>query len=121
MPAMRRAGPDHLFDPKRVVASRTCRSRRGDSRWDAQPVLFLDAAVARADYGFDVEAPFESLPESSQNIVLHGSAREDRLPLSGEKGRSGGEGARFRGHPSNLERRHRETDSVAVKKSSPST
>src|SRR5258706_4976130 len=67
-------------------------------------------------YGFDVETPFESLPESSQNIVVHGSGEEKiafRYP--GEKGRSAVKEHAFEGILANLERRHRETDSVAVK------
>src|SRR5258708_23180360 len=67
-------------------------------------------------YGFDVETPFESLPESAQNVVLHGSGEEKiafRYP--GEKGRASVKEHPFEGILPNLERRHRETDSVAVK------
>src|ERR1044072_10019057 len=67
-------------------------------------------------YDFDAEGPFEALPQRAQDIVLHGSGDEKvafRYP--GEKGRTAIKEHAFEGILPNLERRYRETDSVAVK------
>ncbi|HUP98185.1 MAG TPA: excinuclease ABC subunit UvrA, partial [Usitatibacter sp.] len=64
----------------------------------------------------DLDVPFEALPERAQRIVLEGSGEEKiafRYP--GEKGRSAVKEHAFEGILPNLERRYRETDSVAVK------
>jgi len=107
-----------FFDPKRVVAFPHLSLAGGAIRgWDRRNQFYFSMLQSLAQhYGFDVEAPFESLPESSQNIVLHGSGEEKiafRYP--GEKGRSAVKEHAFEGILPNLERRHRETDSVAVK------
>src|SRR5882672_5344858 len=107
-----------FFDPKRVVAFPHLSLAGGAIRgWDRRNQFYFSMLQSLAQhYGFDVEAPFESLPESSQNIVLRGSGEEKiafRYP--GEKGRSAVKEHAFEGILPNLERRHRETDSVAVK------
>ncbi len=107
-----------FFDPKRVVAFPHLSLAGGAIRgWDRRNQFYFSMLQSLAQhYGFDVEAPFESLPERSQIIVLRGSGEEKiafRYP--GEKGRSAVKEHAFEGILPNLERRHRETDSVAVK------
>jgi excinuclease ABC subunit A len=107
-----------FFDPKRVVGFPHLSLAGGAIRgWDRRNQFYFSMLQSLAQhYAFDVEAPFESLPESAQNIVLHGSGEEKiafRYP--GEKGRSAVKEHAFEGILPNLERRHRETDSVAVK------
>jgi excinuclease ABC subunit A len=107
-----------FFDPKRVVAFPHLSLAGGAIRgWDRRNQFYFSMLTSLAQhYGFDVEAPFESLPEPSQSIVLHGSGDEKiafRYP--GEKGRSATREHAFEGILPNLERRYRETDSVAVK------
>jgi len=107
-----------FFDPKRVVAFAHLSLAGGAIRgWDRRNQFYFSMLQSLAQhYAFDVEAPFESLPERAQNIVLHGSGEEKiafRYP--GEKGRSAVKEHAFEGILPNLERRHRETDSVAVK------
>jgi excinuclease ABC subunit A len=107
-----------FFDPKRVVAFPHLSLAGGAIRgWDRRNQFYFSMLVSLAQhYGFDVEAPFESLPPNAQEIVLHGSGQEKiafRYP--GEKGRSAVKEHAFEGILPNLERRHRETDSVAVK------
>jgi excinuclease ABC subunit A len=107
-----------FFDPKRVVAFPHLSLAGGAIRgWDRRNQFYFSMLQSLAQhYGFDVETPFESLPESAQTIVLHGSGEEKiafRYP--GEKGRSAVKEHAFEGILPNLERRHRETDSVAVK------
>ena len=107
-----------FFDPKRVVAFPHLSLAGGAIRgWDRRNQFYFSMLVSLAQhYGFDVEAPFESLPERAREVVLNGSGEEKiafRYP--GEKGRSAVKEHVFEGILPNLERRHRETDSVAVK------
>ncbi len=107
-----------FFDPKRVVAFPHLSLAGGAIRgWDRRNQFYFSMLVSLAQhYGFDVEAAFESLPQKAQDVVLHGSGDEKiafRYP--GEKGRSAVKEHAFEGILPNLERRHRETDSVAVK------
>jgi excinuclease ABC subunit A len=69
-----------------------------------------------AHYGFDIETPFNELPEKIQNIVLYGSGREE-LPFNylNERGKLTVSEHAFEGIIVNLERRYKETDSYAVR------
>src|SRR5258708_4008825 len=107
-----------FFDPKRVVAFPHLSLAGGAIRgWDRRNQFYFSMLQSLAQhYGFDVESPFETLPPSAQEGVLSGSGEEKiafRYP--GEKGRSAVKEHAFEGILPNLERRHRETDSVAVK------
>lgn len=107
-----------FFDPKRVVAFPHLSLAGGAIRgWDRRNQFYFSMLQSLAQhYQFDVDVPFEALPQKAQDIVLHGSGEEKiafRYP--GEKGRSAVKEHAFEGILPNLERRHRETDSVAVK------
>jgi excinuclease ABC subunit A len=107
-----------FFDPKRVVAFPHLSLAGGAIRgWDRRNQFYFSMLQSLAQhYGFDVEAPFETLPERVQAIVLAGSGEEKiafRYP--GERGRSSVKEHAFEGILPNLERRYRETDSIAVK------
>jgi excinuclease ABC subunit A len=107
-----------FFDPRRVVAHPNLSLAGGAIRgWDRRNQFYFSMLQSLAQhYGFDVEVPFEVLPEDAQNIVLHGSGEEKiAFKYPGEKGRSSTKEHAFEGILPNLERRHRETDSVAVK------
>src|SRR5258708_39918388 len=107
-----------FFDPKRVVAFPHLSLAGGAIRgWDRRNQFYFSMLTSLAQhFDFDVDAPFESLTERAQQVVLHGSGDEKvafRYP--GEKGRSAVREHAFEGILPNLERRHRETDSLAVK------
>jgi excinuclease ABC subunit A len=107
-----------FFDPRRVVAFPHLSLAGGAIRgWDRRNQFYFSMLVSLAQhYGFDVEAPFETLPPRAQEVVLNGSGDEKiafRYP--GEKGRSALKEHAFEGILPNLERRHRETDSIAVR------
>ncbi len=107
-----------FFDPKRVVAFPHLSLAGGAVRgWDRRNQFYFAMLQSLAQhYGFDVDAPFESLPERAQHVVLEGSGEEKiafRYP--GEKGRATVKEHAFEGIIPSLERRHRETDSAAVK------
>ena len=107
-----------FFDPRRVVAFPHLSLAGGAIRgWDRRNQFYFSMMASLAQhYGFDIDAPFESLEERAQHVVLEGSGEEKiafRYP--GERGRSAVKEHPFEGIVPNLERRYRETDSVAVK------
>ena len=75
----------------------------------------------RKHYKFDVDAPFEELPEPVRHAVLHGSGEEEiQFSYTMESGSSAGRKKltkkhAFEGVIPNMARRYRETDSVAVR------
>jgi excinuclease ABC subunit A len=66
--------------------------------------------------GFDVDRPFNKLPERVQNIVLYGSG-DERIQFTylTDRGRTMTREHAFEGIVPNLERRYRETDSMMVR------
>ncbi|MFX8250578.1 hypothetical protein ABTL38_19415, partial [Acinetobacter baumannii] len=69
-----------------------------------------------AFYDVDIDVPFEELPPEIQQIVLHGSGNQ-QIPFTyiNEKGRTTVREHAFEGIIPNLERRYKETDSIAVR------
>jgi excinuclease ABC subunit A len=67
-----------FFDPKRVVAFPHLSLAGGAVRgWDRRNQFYFSMLVSLAQhYGFDVDAPFESLPARAQEVVLSGSGEE---------------------------------------------
>ena len=111
-------GNVEFFDPKRVVAfpdlSLSSGAVRGWDRRNAFTHALLTSLAAH--YEFDIETPFEALPEEIQQRVLYGSGEEEISFLYlNEKGRSTVKSHPFEGIIPNLERRWRETDSSAVR------
>ncbi|MFC3337249.1 excinuclease ABC subunit UvrA [Paracandidimonas soli] len=107
-----------FFDPRRVVAfpeiSLASGAIPGWDRRNAFAHTLLSSLAAH--YQFDLETPFEQLPEPVRNILLHGSGEEKISFLYlGEKGRTTVKTHAFEGILPNLERRWRETDSSAVR------
>ncbi|MET0520142.1 MAG: excinuclease ABC subunit UvrA [Burkholderiaceae bacterium] len=115
-----------MFDPERVVAFPTLSLASGAVKgWDrrnAYTFSMLEAVAAH--YGFDVELPFEDLPEAARQVLLHGSGSEEisftYQAESGKPGASGKKRSVKRAHPfegilPTLQRRFKETDSTAVR------
>ncbi|HTK00277.1 MAG TPA: excinuclease ABC subunit UvrA [Bordetella sp.] len=107
-----------FFDPKRVVAfpelSLSAGAIRGWDRRNAFTHSLLTSLAAH--YEFDIEAPFESLPEAVRDKVLCGSGDEEiAFVYLNEKGRSTVKRHVFEGVIPNLERRWKETDSATVR------
>ncbi|VVD63821.1 MULTISPECIES: excinuclease ABC subunit UvrA [Pandoraea] len=107
-----------FFDPKRVVAFPALSLASGAIKgWDRRNQFYFQMLQSLAAfYDFDVDTPFEELPEATQKIVLYGSG-EQEIPFTyvNEKGRTSVRSHAFEGIIPNLERRYRETDSVAVR------
>ncbi len=107
-----------FFDPKRVVAFPNLSLASGAIKgWDRRNQFYFQMLQSLAAfYDFDLDTAFEDLPAEVQQVVLHGSG-ETEIPFTymNERGRTTTRSHVFEGIIPNLERRYRETDSVAVR------
>ncbi len=111
-----------VFDPERVVAfpslSLASGAVKGWDRRNAYTFSLLES-VAR-HYEFDIDTPFEELPQKARQVLLYGSGTEDVEFVYQAEGSKGRARVVKRWHPfegilPNFERRFRETDSAAVR------
>jgi excinuclease ABC subunit A len=111
-------GHIEFFDPKRIVAFPNLSLASGAVKgWDRRNQFYFQMLSSLAKhYKFDVDVPFENLPEKAQQVVLYGSGKE-KIPFAyvNERGRTVIKEHSFEGVVNNLERRYHETDSLAVK------
>lgn len=72
-------GVQQYFDPDRVVQNPELSLAGGAIRgWDRRSFYYFQMIRSLADhYRFDVEAPFNSLPENVRKIILSGSGKEN--------------------------------------------
>jgi excinuclease ABC subunit A len=115
-------GHMEFFDPARVVAFPSLSLASGAIKgWDRRNAYYFALIESLAKhYQFSVDVPFEELPQPVRDVVLHGSGEEDiRFSYTMESGSSAGRKVSkkhpFEGIIPNMERRYRETDSVAVR------
>ncbi len=111
-------GMQQSFDPKRVVANPHLGLAGGAVRgWDRRNAYYFQLISSLADhYGFDIEIPFDDLPDNIQQIILYGSGRE-KIEFRYINERNG---IKVKCHPfegilRNMERRYRETESSVVR------
>ncbi|WP_019560451.1 excinuclease ABC subunit UvrA [Caldimonas manganoxidans] len=111
-----------VFDPQRVVAFPSLSLASGAIKgWDRRnPYTFSMLESLARHYGFDLETPFEELPEAVRRVILYGSGEESIEFVYEAEGRGGRKRSVKRSHPfegiiPNFERRWRQTDSVAVR------
>jgi excinuclease ABC subunit A len=106
-----------FFDPKRVVAHPELSLAGGAIRgWDRRNQFYFQMLTSlAAHFGFDVEVPFEKLPEPAQSVVLDGSKEKIAFSYLNERGRTVIKEHSFEGVLPNLERRYKETDSLVVR------
>ncbi|MFS6938931.1 excinuclease ABC subunit UvrA [Neisseria animaloris] len=111
-------GNMNFFDPERVVMHPELSLAAGAIKgWDKRNQFYFQMIQSlAAHYGFDVDTPFEGLPEKVKKVILHGSGKDviDFRYLS-EKGTTFNRSHAFEGIIPNLERRFRETDSNTVR------
>ncbi|MDD2989693.1 MAG: excinuclease ABC subunit UvrA [Zoogloea sp.] len=107
-----------FFDPARVVAHPELSLASGAIRgWDRRNQFYFQLLASLAShYGFDIETPWEELPERTREVVLHGSGK-DKIAFRylSDGGKAVLKEHAFEGIIPNLERRFKETDSVAVR------
>ena len=111
-------GHHDFFDPDRIVAHPELSLAAGAIRgWDRRNQFYFQMLQSLAAfYEFDIETTFNELPPDIQQVVLHGSG-ERKLPFKylSETGRMVSKEHSFEGIVPNMERRFRETDSMAVR------
>ena len=111
-------GVQRFFDPRRVVRHPHLSLAGGAVRgWDRNNTYYFQMIRSLAGhYGFDIETPFEELPERIRDIVLYGS-RGQRIDFRYVNERGGERQWRhsFEGIIPNMQRRYRETESNAVR------
>ncbi|MGI9319926.1 MAG: excinuclease ABC subunit UvrA [Thiogranum sp.] len=111
-------GVQQTFDPSRVVAHPHLSLAGGAVRgWDRRNAYYFQLISSLADhYGFDIETPFEELPEKLQQPILYGSGKQNiEFRYLTERN-----GIKVKHHPfegilRNMERRYRETESNVVR------
>jgi len=121
-PACDGLGHREFFDPDRVVAFPTLSLASGAIKgWDRRNGYYFALLESLAQhYKFSLDAPFEELAEPVRQAILHGSGDEPiRFSYTLESGNSAGRKVTkkhsFEGVIPNMERRYRETDSMAVR------
>ncbi|MGV3743121.1 MAG: excinuclease ABC subunit UvrA [Burkholderiaceae bacterium] len=111
-------GHIEFFDPRRIVAFPNLSLASGAIKgWDRRNQFYFQMLSALAAYyDFDLDMPFEKLPEKAQQVILYGSGKQT-IPFTyiNERGRTVVREHTFEGVVNNLQRRYRETDSIAVK------
>ncbi len=118
-------GQRDFFDPQRVVAFPSLSLASGAIKgWDRRNSYYFSLLECLAKhYKFDIEQPFESLPQAVQSAILFGSGEEEikfnYMVEAGDgsavQGRKVGKKHPFEGIIPNLQRRYRETDSALVR------
>jgi excinuclease ABC subunit A len=111
-------GVQQFFDPARVVHHAHLSLADGAIRgWDRRNLYYfqLIQSLAKA-YKIDIEAPWSSLTAKQKKIVLYGSGDERiEFKYTDAKGNTSKRSHRWEGIIPNLERRYRETESMAVR------
>ena len=111
-------GVRQYFDAERVVAHPELSLTGGAVRgWDRRNAYYFQLIKSLAEhYGFDLETPFEDLPDDIQDIILHGSkGKQIDFTYLHER-----RGSVIRRHPfegiiTNMKRRYLETESSTVR------
>ncbi len=111
-------GVNQFFDPVRVAPNPQLSLPGGAVRgWDRRNAYYFQMLTSLAKhYKFDLETPFEDLPENIRQIVLHGSGEEMiKFTYLGDGKRKTTREHPFEGIIPNMERRYRETESNVVR------
>jgi excinuclease ABC subunit A len=111
-------GSLQVFDAERVVTHPENSLADGAIRgWDKRnPYYWALVSSLSKHFKFPTDKPFQDLPEKVRKIILYGSG-EDRIGFEypDEGGRKVTRQHRFEGVLPNLERRYKETESLAVR------
>lgn len=111
-------GVQQYFDPDRVVQNADLSLAGGAIKgWDRRNFYYFQMLKSLAEhYDFDIEAPFSSLSARVQKAVLSGSGRENiEFKYINDRGDTTVRHHPFEGVLHNMERRYKETESMAVR------
>ena len=111
-------GVTQFFDEDLIVADSDLSLAEGAIRgWDRRNIYYFHMLSSLADhFGFDVEVPFKKLGKRHQDVILHGSGRQQiDFSYANDRGDIIQRRHRFEGVVPNMERRFRETDSSMVR------
>ena len=121
-PACDGIGTMEFFDPARVVAFPSLSLASGAIKgWDRRNAYYFAMLESLArHYRFDLDLPFESLPQEVREVLLHGSGVQEIkfsyvMDSAAVQGKKLSRKHPFEGILPNMERRFRETDSVVVR------
>jgi excinuclease ABC subunit A len=111
-------GVRQFFDPARVVADPTLTLPAGAIRgWDRRNAFYFQLLESLAKhYKFDLDLPFEDLPQKLREIILTGSGEElVTFTYYSDHGQKVRRSHPFEGVIPNMERRYRETESNIIR------
>ena len=111
-------GIEEFFDPELIISNPKLSCAGGAIRgWDRRNAHFFQMIQSlAAHYEFDVETPFEELPEDIQDTILYGSEGEIiNFTYVNERGRKSTRKHTFEGIIPSMDRRYDETDSQKVR------
>ncbi|MCG7491562.1 excinuclease ABC subunit UvrA [Vibrio sp. Of14-4] len=111
-------GVQQYFDPQRIVIDDNLSLAKGAIRgWDQKNYYYFQMLSSLADhFKFDLDAPFNSLSNKIQDIILKGSGRvEIEFKYINDRGDLRVKRHPFEGILNNLERRYRDTESNSVR------
>jgi excinuclease ABC subunit A len=111
-------GLRQFFDPDRIIIDASLPLPMGAVRgWDRRNAFYFQMLQSLAKhYKFDLEQPFEELPETIQQIILYGSGNElISFTYHGDRESTYRRRHPFEGVIPNIERRYKETESNGVR------
>jgi len=111
-------GVRQFFDATRVVGHPELSLAGGAVRgWDRRNAYYFQLISSLAEhYGFDIETPFEELPEDIRDVILYGSKGESiRFRYLNERRSTSERRHPFEGIIPNMKRRYHETESSTVR------
>uniref|UniRef100_A0A3B0MLQ1 UvrABC system protein A n=1 Tax=Arsenophonus endosymbiont of Trialeurodes vaporariorum TaxID=235567 RepID=A0A3B0MLQ1_9GAMM len=111
-------GVQQFFDPERVIQNEEISLAGGAIRgWDRRNFYYFQMLQSLAKhYKFDVEATFSSLEPSIKQMILYGSGKEViEFKYQNDRGDVTVRCHPFEGVIHNMERRYKETESMAVR------
>ncbi|CAA0116528.1 excinuclease ABC subunit UvrA [Zhongshania aliphaticivorans] len=111
-------GVKQFFDASRIIQHPEASLSTGAIRgWDRRSVYYFHMLTSLAEhYGFDVDAPFESLTEEHRNKILFGSDGEEvSFTYINDRGDNFQRKHPFEGVIPNMDRRYKDTESQTVR------
>ncbi|MCO7189325.1 MULTISPECIES: excinuclease ABC subunit UvrA [unclassified Pseudoalteromonas] len=111
-------GVRQFFDPSRVVQNPELSLSGGAIKgWDKRSFYYYQMLSSVAEhYDFDLEVPFQDLPQEAQKVVLEGSGRTKiAFNYRNDRGDLITRNHEFEGVLNNMNRRYRETESASVR------